>query len=44
MFGQQALLGKARVATAAPLQMLIEEGEVALWCKGCITAAHAQRL
>lgn len=33
MLGQQALLGKARVATAATLQMFIEEGEVDPRCK-----------
>lgn len=44
MFGQQTLLGKVRVAMAAPLKMLVKEGEVALQCKGCITAACAQHL
>lgn len=33
MFGQQPLLGEARVATAATLYMLIEEGEVDPRCK-----------
>lgn len=40
MFGQQAVLGKVRLATAAPPhQTQTEKGEVTLWCRRCISAA-----